>query len=109
MVELILGTNNLHSLFLDPVPRRDWDKNIRGKIITKFLGLSIPIAPGYPRRKEYILSGGFIIQQYGASKISNSQNMQIEFSDRIRIYDNELKKKVLIALAEVLLNHIFNI
>ena len=105
-VELVLGTNNLTSLFPVPIPIKDWDKNIRGKIIRKFIDLGIPIAPSHPRRKEYILTGGFIIQKYGASNIPVSQTMQIEFSDIIRVYDEKLKKKVLKALSEVLLNHI---
>ena len=105
-VELVLGTNNLTSLFPVPIPIKDWDKNIRGKIIEKFMDLGIPIAPSHPRRKEFILTGGFIIQQYGASNIPMSQTMQIEFSDKIRMYDEELKIKVLKALSEVLLNHI---
>lgn len=108
-VEIVLGTDNLASLFSNPIPENDWESNIRGKIINNINKLGIAIAPSHPRRKEYILTGGFIVRQFGASKISNSQSMQIEFSDRIRIYDDELRKKVLKALAEVLLNHIFNI
>ncbi|MHA1490293.1 MAG: hypothetical protein ACTSRI_11640 [Promethearchaeota archaeon] len=103
-VEIILGTNNLNSLFLEPIPRRDWDKNIRGKIIKKFLELGVPIAPGHPRRKEYVLTGGYITRIYGASNFSGSQTIQIEFSDKIRLYDKNLRTKVLIALAELFLN-----
>ena len=105
-VELILGTDNLASIFSKPVPIKDRDKNIRGKIIKKFLNLGIPIAPGHLRRKEYVLTGGYIIRQYGASNISGSQTIQIEFSDRIRLYDGDLRRKVLIALSEVLLDEI---
>ena len=105
-VELVLGTNNLASLFPNPVSSEDSGINIRGKIIKKFSKLGIPIAPSHPTRKEYILTGGFIIQNYGASNIPGSQAMQIEFSDRIRLYDEEFKIKVLKALSEVLLNHI---
>ncbi|TFF89632.1 MAG: hypothetical protein EU548_07125 [Promethearchaeota archaeon] len=105
-VELILGTNNLASLFSKPVPTKDRDKNIRGKIIKKFLNLDIPIAPGRLRRKEYVLTGGYIIKQYGNSKIPGSKSIQIEFSDRIRLYDGDLKRKVLEALSEVLLDEI---
>lgn len=104
-VELILGTNNLSSLFLEPLPkRRDWDKNIRGKIIKKFLELGVPIAPGRPRRKEYVLTGGYITQIYGASNFSGSQTIQIEFSDKIRLHDKNLRTKVLYTLAELFLN-----
>ena len=36
-VDVILGTNNLESFFPEPIPKRNWGKNIRGKIIQKFL------------------------------------------------------------------------
>ncbi|MFX1258298.1 MAG: hypothetical protein ACFFAN_10585, partial [Promethearchaeota archaeon] len=94
-VELVLGTNNLKSITNIPVSKRDRNNNIRGKIIKKFLELKIPIAPAYPRRNEYVLIGGYTIQQYGAVQIPNSQAIQIEFSDRVRLYDKELKEKVL--------------
>ena len=51
-VDIILGTNNLKSFFANPIPNKDWDKNIRGKIIKKFVELSIPIAPSHPRRRD---------------------------------------------------------
>ncbi|MFX0188468.1 MAG: hypothetical protein ACFE8A_12130 [Candidatus Hodarchaeota archaeon] len=105
-VELILGTDNLVSLFSESVPKKDWDKNIRGKIIKKFLKLGIPIAPGHPRRREYVLTGGYIIKQYGAAQIPRSQAIQIEFSDRIRFHDKELRDKVLKALTEVILPNV---
>ncbi len=107
-VEIVLGTKNLASLYQDPVPIKNRDKNIRGEIIKNFLSLDIPIAPGHPRRKEYILTGGYITQKYGISEISGSQTMQMEFSDRIRIYDKELKNKILVSLAEVLLMYLSN-
>jgi len=105
-VDLILGTNNLQSLFPTFIPKRDWNKNIRGKIIKKFLELNIPIAPGHQRRNEYVLKGGFTTLTYGASQIRNSQAIQIEFSDRVRYRDMELKKIVLSSLAEVLFNEV---
>ena len=101
-VDIILGTNNLESFFPHPIPRKDWDKNVRGDIVKKFIKLNIPIAPGHPRRKEYVLTGGYITQQYGASQINNSQSMQIEFSDRIRVIDEELRTIVLENLAKIL-------
>ncbi|MFX1308846.1 MAG: hypothetical protein ACFFB6_03205 [Promethearchaeota archaeon] len=100
-VDVILGTNNLGSLFPEPIPKRNWGKNIRGKIIQKMLQLDIPIAPGHPRRREYVLTGGYITTKYGASHIRNSQAIQIEFSDRIRKFDNNLKEKVIKALADI--------
>ncbi len=100
-VELILGTNNLESFYSKSVPKKNWGNNIRGKIIQRFLELGIPIAPGHPRRKEYVLTGGFITQQYGASKCPNSQAIQIEFSDRIRLFDKKLRTQVLRILAEI--------
>jgi len=108
-VELILGTENLNSLFSTPVPKKDRDKNIRGKLLNKFLELNIPIAPGHPRRKEYVLTGGYITQQYGASQIEKSQAIQIEFSDRIRLYDKDLKNLVLSTLIDIFSKEIGNI
>ena len=105
-VDLILGTNNLQSLFSTPIPKKDWNKNIRSKIINKFLDLNIPIAPGRQRRDEYVLKGGFTTLMYGASQIPNSQAIQIEFSDRIRYQDKNLKKTVVSSLAEVLFDEI---
>ncbi len=91
-VDVILGTNNLESFFPEPIPKRDWGKNIRGKIIQKFLELDIPIAPGHPRRREYVLTGGYITRSYGASHIPHSQTIQIEISDSLRIYNKKLRE-----------------
>ncbi|MFW9823260.1 MAG: hypothetical protein ACFFE4_10010 [Candidatus Thorarchaeota archaeon] len=101
-VDVILGTNNLESFFLDPIPKREWGKNIRGNIIKKSLNMGIAIAPGHPKRREYALTGGFITKQYGASQIPNSQAMQIEFSERVRIENSELREIVLDILVNVL-------
>jgi len=105
-VEIILGTNNLASFFSEPVSVKNRANTLRGIIVKKFIDLDIPIAPGHPRRKEYVLMGGFITQKYGASEILGSRTMQVEFSDRIRIYDKELRNRVLGALAEILLRNI---
>ncbi|MFX1410476.1 MAG: hypothetical protein ACFFA6_08995 [Promethearchaeota archaeon] len=107
-VELILGTNNLESFFSEPVSKRYWKNTIRGKIIKRFLKLKIPIAPGHPRRREYVLTGGYTIQKYGSSQILKSKTMQIEFSDRIRIYEKKLRKIVLRTLAEIIIEE-FNL
>ena len=101
-VEIILGTNNLKSFYSTRLPRNNWVNNIRGKIIQAFLELNIPIAPGHPKRKEYVLTGGYITKMYGASQIPKSQAMQIEFSDRIRIYDNNLRENVSNLLVNIL-------
>ncbi len=106
-VELILGTSNLTSLCSGPVPKNLRDKNIRGKIIKQFLELDIPIAPGHPRRREYVLTGGFITRQYGASQIRKSQAIQIEFSDSVRNNDLNLRKLVIKTLSEVLIDNLF--
>lgn len=103
-VELVLGTNNFKSMFSPILPKKDWGKNLRGNIIKKFNELNIPIAPGHPRRREYVLTGGYIINNYGASRIKNSQTIQIEFSDKIRINDDILKETVLAVLAQLLYN-----
>jgi N-formylglutamate amidohydrolase len=100
-VDIILGTNNLESIFQGQIPKRDWGKNIRGNIIQKFLELNIPIAPGHPRRREYALTGGYITQTYGASHIAKSQTIQIEISDRIRMKDKKLRGVVITALSDV--------
>ena len=105
-VDIILGTNNLKSFFLEPILRRDWGNNIRGKIIQKFLELEIPIAPGHPKRREYVLTGGYITKKYGASQIPKSQAIQIEFSDKIRIQDQELRELVLDSLADIFVKNL---
>jgi len=48
-----------------------------------------------------VLTGGYTTTQYGASRIPKSQTIQIEFSDRIRLYDENLKKMVIKTLAHV--------
>jgi N-formylglutamate amidohydrolase len=100
-VELVLGTNNLETMFKDKISKQDRDKNFRGKLVKKFNELNIPIAPGHPRRREYVLTGGYIVQKYGASRITNSQTIQIEFSDTIRLYDEDLREKTLNSLAHL--------
>ena len=101
-VELVLGTNNFKSMFSPILPKKDWSKNLRGNIIEKFNELNVAIAPGHPRRREYVLKGGYIVQKYGASRIKDSQAIQIEFSDTIRLYDKELREKALNSLAHLL-------
>jgi len=101
-VDVILGTNNLESFFPEPIPKRYWGKNIRGKIIQKFLEFNIPIAPGHPGRREYVLTGGYITQTYGASHIPKSQSIQIEVSDRIRIHDKKLREIAIKILVDIL-------
>lgn len=105
-VEIILGTNNLESFFNNPIPKKEWGNTLRGKIIENFLNLGIPIAPGHPRRNEYVLTGGFITQRYGASKIPNAQALQIEFSDTIRLFDDKLRSLVLRTLAQTIFKKI---
>jgi N-formylglutamate amidohydrolase len=100
-VELVLGTNNLKSMFPNKQPKKEWGTNFRGKIIRKFNELNILIAPGIRTRREYVLTGGYIIQNYGASRIKNSQAIQIEFSDTIRLYDDQLREKTLKSFAQL--------
>ncbi|MFW9950899.1 MAG: hypothetical protein ACFFKA_12340 [Candidatus Thorarchaeota archaeon] len=101
-VDLILGSNNLGTLYTSPIPKKDWGKSMRGKIVKAFNKDGILIAPGHHLRKEYVLTGGYITTKYGASSISRSQSMQIEFSDRVRIFDNFLRKIVLSRLVQIL-------
>ncbi len=106
-VEIVIGTNNLKSLFQMEIPKKDWSKNIRGRIIKRIIDLGIEIAPGHPRRKEYVLTGGLITQKYGASQIPKSQAIQLEFSDTIRYKDVDLREKVLKTLADIICENIF--
>ncbi|MBY9004161.1 MAG: N-formylglutamate amidohydrolase [Candidatus Lokiarchaeota archaeon] len=105
-VELILGTNNLKTLFSEPGPKKEHGKNVRGKIIKQFNQIGIQIAPGHHLRREYVLTGGYITKKYGATNIKNSQSIQIEFSDKIRIHDKELRNKVLYNLAEIIIHEL---
>lgn len=105
-VDIILGTNNLESFFPESIPKRNWGNNIRGKIIQKFLEFDISIAPGHPRRREYVLTGGYITQTYGASHIPKSQTIQIEISDRIRIHNIELRKIATKILVDILFENL---
>jgi N-formylglutamate amidohydrolase len=108
-VDLILGTNNLKSMFPNKIPKKEWGNNLRGKIVRKFNELNIPIAPGYHTRKEYVLKGGYIIQKYGASRIKNSQAIQIEFSDTVRLYDSQLRERTLNSLAQLLFEDLYGL
>jgi len=101
-VELILGTKNLKSLYPNSIPKRDWGKNLRGKIVKKYNNLNIAIAPGHHLRREFVLTGGYITTKYGASHFKNSQTIQIEFSDKIRLYDENLRDIVLKSLTQLL-------
>lgn len=104
-VDVVLGTDNLKSLFVKPVKKRDWGDNIRGEIIKKFIDLNISIAPGHPRRREYVLSGGYITKIYGPSQIKNSKTIQMEFSDRVRKHNRDLKNLILKSLAEIIFKY----
>ena len=46
------------------------------------------------------------MQTYGASNIPKSNAIQIEFSDRIRINDYNLRKTVIKALGDILIEEI---
>jgi N-formylglutamate amidohydrolase len=108
-VDIILGTNNLESFYSSRIPKKEWGNNVRGKIVQKFTKLNIPIAPSHPQRREYVLTGGYITKKYGASQITNSQAIQIELSDKIRIQDLKLREEVLYALAKILFEELQNI
>ncbi|MBY8982456.1 MAG: hypothetical protein KGD57_05885 [Candidatus Lokiarchaeota archaeon] len=105
-VELILGTNNLKTLFPEPIPKKLHGKNVRGRIVKRFNKIGIQIAPGHHLRREYVLIGGYITKKYGATNIKNSQSIQIEFSDKIRIHDKELRTRVLFNLAEIIIHEL---
>jgi N-formylglutamate amidohydrolase len=105
-VDIIIGTNNLESIVRNKIPKRDWGKNIRGRMIKSFIQKGINTAPGHHLRREFVLKGGFITQSYGFSQIENSQALQIELSDRVRILDKNLRAEVLQILGEVLYREI---
>ncbi|MFX1499090.1 MAG: hypothetical protein ACFFBH_16355 [Promethearchaeota archaeon] len=108
-VDIILGTNNLETLYSEPIAQRYWGNNLRGKIIKTFVKLGVSIAPGRQRRKEYALKGGYITRKYGASKIKGSQTIQIEFSDKIRLHNGNLRKKIIDTLANLLFEELTSI
>ncbi|MBN1801343.1 MAG: N-formylglutamate amidohydrolase [Candidatus Lokiarchaeota archaeon] len=105
-VDVILGTDNLKSFYSEDIPKLQWNNTIRGKLIRKFLKLGVPIAPGNPWEEEIVLKGGYIVQEHGASNNPRSRAIQIEFSDRLRLRNEDLKNLVLKNLAEQFLNEI---
>ena len=107
-VDIVLGTNNLKSIYSHERPKkRNWDNNIRGRIIETIQELGVPIAPSLSRRREYVLKGGYITQNYGASEFKKSQAIQIEFSERIRLdFQGNLRKNVLSRLTGLLVEEI---
>ncbi|MGV9199159.1 MAG: N-formylglutamate amidohydrolase [Promethearchaeia archaeon] len=103
-VDIVLGTLNLKSFFQERVPKKDWDKNLRGIIIKKCLEEKIAVAPGHPRRKEYVLKGGYITKKYGVKSFKASKAIQVELSDAIRLYDDSLLVKVLKIIGEAMIS-----
>ena len=103
-VDIVLGSNNLKSIFGYSVPKKIWGKNIRGKLVKAFNRAGILVAPGHHLRREYVLTGGYTTTKYGASNIVNSQSIQIEFSDRVRIHNTTLRDLILKTLAQTLLD-----
>ena len=100
-VEIVIGTKNLLTLFPGGQPKEDKSKNIRNLIIEELNKNNILAAPVWPRQKEYILTGGYITQKYGAENYNFSKSMQIEFSDEIRCYNKNLCLKVIRILSKV--------
>lgn len=105
-VELVLGTDNLKSLFPSIPPKKDWSRTLRGKIINDLLELKLPIAPGFPKRKEYVLTGGFITCHYGASNFPGSKAIQFEFSDRIRLCEKTLRESMLKSISRSIIQYL---
>lgn len=100
-VEIVIGTKNLLTLFPGGQPKDSKSKNIRNLIIEELNKYSILAAPVWPRQKEYILTGGYITQKYGAENFNFSKSMQIEFSDEIRCYNKTLCLNVISILSKV--------
>jgi N-formylglutamate amidohydrolase len=103
-VDIVLGSNNLKSILGYSVPKKNWGKNIRGKLVKALNRAGILVAPGHHLRREYVLTGGYTTSKYGASNIVNSQSIQIEFSDRVRIHNKTLKDLILKTLAQTLVD-----
>ena len=101
-VDIVLGSNNLKSIFGYSVPKKNWGKNIRGKLVKAFNRAGILVAPSHHLRREYVLTGGYTTTKYGASNILNSQSIQIEFSDRVRIHNETLRDLILKIIAQTL-------
>ncbi len=103
-VEIVIGTKNLQTIFPEGQPKNENHKNIRNLIIEELHKNNIFAAPVWPRQKEYVLTGGYITQKYGAENYSFSKSMQIEFSDEIRFKNKNLCLKVIRILSKTLSN-----
>lgn len=103
-VDIVIGTRNLRSIADIPMKKADFDKNIRGRLLRHLLSLDIPMAPSHPKRKEYVLTGGFTTKNYGHQRFIGSEAIQIEFSERIRIEDKKLRNRVINSLTGFILD-----
>ena len=103
-VEIVIGTKNLQTIFPEGQPKNENHKNIRNLIIEELHKNNIFAAPVWPKQKEYVLTGGYITQKYGAENYNFSKSMQIEFSDDIRYNDEKLYLKVIRILSKTLSN-----
>ncbi|GAH08354.1 unnamed protein product, partial [marine sediment metagenome] len=92
------------TIFPEGQPKNENHKNIRNLIIEELHKNNIFAAPVWPRQKEYVLTGGYITQKYGAENYNFSKSMQIEFSDDIRYNDEKLYLKVIRILSKTLSN-----
>ncbi|MFX1238179.1 MAG: hypothetical protein ACFFAS_12225 [Promethearchaeota archaeon] len=99
-VDVIIGTDNFKSIYPKEIPKKQWNNTIRGRLIYYLLDIGVAVAPGGQWAREIVLTGGYIIKQHGASSIPKSMAIQIEFSDKIRLRDNNLKEKALRVIAE---------
>lgn len=103
-VEIVVGTKNLQTIFPEDQPKNENHKNIRNLIIEELHKNNIFAAPVWPKQKEYVLTGGYITQKYGAENYNFSKSMQIEFSDEIRFKNKNLCLKVIRILSKTLSN-----
>ena len=104
-VEIVIGTKNLQTIFPKTPSQDEKLHNIRNLIVEEFHNNDILVAPVWPRQKEYVLTGGYIVQKYGAQIIKDSKSLQIEFSDEIRYKNKILREKVINILAKTLSNY----
>jgi len=99
-VEIVIGTRNLRTLIPQEQIIDEKNNNIRNLIIKELYKNNILAAPIWPKLKEYVLTGGYITQKYGAENFNFSKSMQIEFSDEIRCNNKNFCLKVISILSK---------
>jgi N-formylglutamate amidohydrolase len=104
-VEIVVGTQNLRSILPQNHSKEEKMDNIRNAIVKDLHENDILTAPIWPRQKEYVLTGGYIVQKYGIENLNYSKSLQIELSDDVRYKNKGLREKVIKTLSEVISNY----